>query len=60
MVDFEIFSMKYKVGSSIDTGFLDTASLYQDNNRYGVDFHRYLNYRLSFLFLFPVNINWKN
>ncbi|HGN2347241.1 TPA: TonB-dependent receptor [Proteus mirabilis] len=37
MVDFRA-SRNTRWDPSIDTGFLDTASLYQDNNRYGVDF----------------------
>lgn len=37
MVDFRA-SRNTRRDPSIDTGFLDTASLYQDNNRYGVDF----------------------
>lgn len=37
MVDFRA-SRNTRWDPSIDTGFLDTASLYQNNNRYGVDF----------------------
>ncbi|MDF7300237.1 TonB-dependent receptor domain-containing protein [Proteus mirabilis] len=37
MVDFRA-SRNTRWDPSIDTGFLDTASLYQDNNHYGVDF----------------------
>ncbi|HFT8692806.1 TPA: TonB-dependent receptor, partial [Proteus mirabilis] len=37
MVDFRA-SRNTRWDPSIDTGFLDTASLYQDNNRYSVDF----------------------
>ncbi|WP_241158630.1 TonB-dependent receptor domain-containing protein [Proteus mirabilis] len=37
MVDFRA-SGNTRWDPSIDTGFLDTASLYQNNNRYGVDF----------------------
>ncbi|AND14861.1 MULTISPECIES: TonB-dependent receptor domain-containing protein [Proteus] len=37
MVDFRA-SRNTRWDPSIDTGFLDTASLYQDNNRYGFDF----------------------
>ncbi len=37
MVDFRA-SRNTRWDPSIDTGFLDTASLYQDNNRYCVDF----------------------
>ncbi|HGN1206640.1 TPA: TonB-dependent receptor [Proteus mirabilis] len=37
MVDFRA-SRNTRWDPSIDTGFLDTASLYQDNNRYGIDF----------------------
>ncbi len=36
-VDFRA-SRNTRWDPSIDTGFLDTASLYQENNRYGVDF----------------------